>query len=260
MELKNLLVEREEGIVVVTVNRPAALNALNRETVREIHAVAEELDADPQTRVVIFTGAGEKSFVAGADIKDVKDLSPVGGLDLVTGGHRALERLTRMTKPVIAAVNGFAFGGGCELALACDFIIASDKASFGVPEAKIGAFAGWGGVQRLTRRVGTAWAIQMNMTGDPIDAQTALRINLANLVVSADQLMAATKKIAKRIMANAPVAIRLIKALAYEGEGMPVANALAMDAKAAGLIFSTQDQKEGMNAFVEKRKPNFRGE
>lgn len=260
MELKNLLVEKEEGIAVVTVNRPAALNALNRETVQEIHAVVEELDADTNTRVVIFTGAGDKSFVAGADIKDVKDLSPVGGLDLVTGGHRALERMTRMTKPVIAAVNGYAFGGGCELALACDFIIASEKASFGVPEAKIGAFAGWGGVQRLARRVGTAWAIQMNMTGDPIDAQTALRINLANLVVPHDQLLAETKKISKRIMANAPVAIRLIKALVHEGEGIPATNALAMDAKAAGLVFATQDQKEGMNAFVEKRKPNFKGE
>lgn len=260
MELKNLLVEKEEGIAVVTVNRPAALNALNRETVQEIHAVVEELDADTTTRVVIFTGAGDKSFVAGADIKDVKDLSPVGGLDLVTGGHRALERMTRMTKPVIAAVNGYAFGGGCELALACDFIIASEKASFGVPEAKIGAFAGWGGVQRLARRVGTAWAIQMNMTGDPIDAQTALRINLANLVVPHDQLLAETKKISKRIMANAPVAIRLIKALVHEGEGIPATNALAMDAKAAGLVFATQDQKEGMNAFVEKRKPNFKGE
>jgi enoyl-CoA hydratase len=260
MELKNLLVEKEEGIAVVTINRPAALNALNRETVQEIYAVVEELDADTNTRVVIFTGAGDKSFVAGADIKDVKDLSPVGGLDLVTGGHRALERMTRMTKPVIAAVNGYAFGGGCELALACDFIIASEKASFGVPEAKIGAFAGWGGVQRLARRVGTAWAIQMNMTGDPIDAQTALRINLANLVVPHDQLLAETKKISRRIMANAPVAIRLIKALVHEGEGIPATNALAMDAKAAGLIFATQDQKEGMNAFVEKRKPNFKGE
>lgn len=259
MDLKNLKVEVEDGIAVVTVNRPESLNALNRETTREIGQAAQALEQDSSVKVLIFTGAGEKSFVAGADIKDIKGLTSLGGLDLVTSGHRILEQLNRMTKPVIAAVNGYAFGGGCELALACDFIIASEKASFGVPEAKIGVFAGWGGVQRLARRVGSAWALQMNMTGDPIDAQTALRINLVNLVVPHDQLMAEAKKIARRIMATAPVAIQLIKSLVYEGEGMPVTNALAMDAKAAAVAFSTDDRQEGMNAFVEKRKPNFQG-
>ncbi|MBI2875980.1 MAG: enoyl-CoA hydratase/isomerase family protein [Candidatus Tectomicrobia bacterium] len=259
MELKNLKLEVEDGIAVVTVNRPESLNPLNRETMGEIQQVAQALEEDGSVKAVIFTGAGDKSFVAGADIKDVKDLTALGGLDLVTMGHRTFEQLNRMTKPVIAAVNGYCFGGGLELAMGCDFIIASERASFGVPEAKIGVFAGWGGVQRLARRVGTAWAIQMNMTGDPIDAQTALRINLANLVVPHDQLLAETKKIARRIMANAPVAIRLIKSLVYAGEGMPVANALVMDVHAAGVAFSTADQREGMNAFVEKRKPNFQG-
>ena len=259
MAHKNLIVSREEGIAIITINRPEALNALNRETLKELREVATELEGDDAIKALIITGAGDKSFVSGADIKDVKDLDPLGGLDLVTGGQKTFAMLNNLSKPVIAAVNGYCMGGGLELALGCDFIIASEKARFGVPEAKIGVFAGWGGVQRLAKRVGTAWAKQMNMTGEPIDAQTALRINLANQVVPADKLIEETKKIARSIMSCAPLAVRMIKTLVNEGADIPIDKALALDAKAAGVLFSSQDQKEGMNAFVEKRKPQFKG-
>lgn len=259
MAYKNLIVTREDGIAIITINRPEALNALNRETLKELREAATELETDDAVKTLIITGAGEKSFVSGADIKDVKDLDALSGLDLVTSGQQTFAFLGNLSKPVIAAVNGYCFGGGLELALGCDFIIASEKARFGVPEAKIGVFAGWGGIQRLSKRVGTAWAKQMNMTGEPIDAQTALRINLTNQVVPADKLMEETKKIAKNIMACAPLAVRMIKTLVNEGADIPIDKALALDAKAAGVLFSTQDQKEGMNAFVEKRKPQFKG-
>jgi len=259
MGFKNLLVTKEDGIAIITVNRPEALNALNRETIKELREAALELEEDNSVKVLIITGAGDKSFVSGADIKDVKDLDPLGGLELVTNGQKAFALLENLSKPVIAAVNGYCLGGGLELALGCDFIIASEKARFGVPEAKIGVFAGWGGIQRLAKRVGTAWAKQLNMTGEPIDAQTALRINLANQVVPADKLLDETKKIAQSIMSNGPLAVKMIKTLVNEGADIPIDKALALDAKAAGVLFSTQDQKEGMNAFVEKRKPNFQG-
>lgn len=259
MAYKNLIVTREDGIAIITINRPEALNALNRETLKELREVATELETDDAVKILIITGAGEKSFVSGADIKDVKDLDALSGLDLVTRGQQTFAFLGNLSKPVIAAVNGYCFGGGLELALGCDFMIASEKARFGVPEAKIGVFAGWGGIQRLSKRVGTAWAKQMNMTGEPIDAQTALRINLTNQVVPADKLMEETKKIAKSIMNCAPLAVRMIKTLVNEGADIPIDKALALDAKAAGVLFSTQDQKEGMNAFVEKRKPQFKG-
>jgi enoyl-CoA hydratase len=259
MAFKNLLVSKEDGIAIITVNRPEALNALNRETIKELREAALELEEDNSVKVLIITGAGDKSFVSGADIKDVKDLDPLGGLELVTNGQKAFALLENLSKPVIAAVNGYCLGGGLELALGCDFIIASEKARFGVPEAKIGVFAGWGGIQRLAKRVGTAWAKQLNMTGEPIDAQTALRINLANQVVPADKLLDETKKIAQSIMSNGPLAVKMIKTLVNEGADIPIDKALALDAKAAGVLFSTQDQKEGMNAFVEKRRPKFQG-
>jgi len=259
MGYKNLLLSKEDGIAIITINRPEALNALNRETIRELRQVATELEEDEEVKVLIITGAGDKSFVSGADIKDVKDLDALGGLELVTSGQKVFSMLENLSKPVIAAVNGYCLGGGLELALGCDFIIASERARFGVPEAKIGVFAGWGGIQRLSKRVGTAWAKQLNMTGEPIDAQTALRINLVNQVVPHEQLLEETKKIARTIMANGPLAVRMIKTLVNEGADIPIEKALALDAKAAGVLFSTEDQKEGMNAFVEKRKPNFRG-
>jgi enoyl-CoA hydratase len=259
MAYKNLTVSKEDGIAIITINRPEALNALNRETLKELRELATGLENDDTVKVLIITGAGDKSFVSGADIKDVKDLDALSGVDLVTGGQKTFAMLENLSKPVIAAVNGYCLGGGLELALGCDFIIASEKARFGVPEAKIGVFAGWGGIQRLSKRVGTAWAKMMNMTGNPIDAQTALRINLANQVVPADKLLEETKKIAKNIMGCAPLAVKMIKTLINEGADIPIDKALGLDAKAAGVLFSTQDQKEGMNAFVEKRKPQFKG-
>ncbi len=255
----NVLLDKRNHIAVLTINRPKALNALNKDTLLEIDAVIKEISADPEVEVLIITGAGDKSFVAGADIAFMQNLSAMEGREFGAIGQKVFRTIEFMEKPVIAAVNGFALGGGCELAMCCDFRIASTSAKFGQPEVGLGITPGFGGTQRLPRLVGAGMAKQMLYTADVIDANEALRIGLVNQVVAPEELMNTVKKIAKKIASKGPVAVKLSKAAANEGMQTDIDRAMAIEADAFGLCFATQDQKEGMTAFLEKRKANFVG-
>lgn len=254
-----LLRERDGGTVVLTMNRPEKLNALNEALVRALHDAVVELDADMSVRVVVLTGAGEKAFVAGADIAAMSEMSTTAAKAFADLGHAVGERLERAHFPVIAAVNGFALGGGCELALACDFVYASDKAKFGQPEVNLGVIPGFGGTQRLTRRVGIGRARELVYTGDTLDANEALRIGLVNAVVPAGELLAKVLDVAKKIEAKGPLAIAQAKRLVYRGEDVPLAVANELEAQAFSALFGSLDQREGMKAFLEKRKATFTG-
>jgi len=254
-----LLRERDGGTVVLTMNRPEKLNALNEALVRALHDAVVELDADMSIRVVVLTGAGEKSFVAGADIAGMSEMSTTAAKAFADLGHAVGERLERAHFPVIAAVNGFALGGGCELALACDFVYASEKAKFGQPEVNLGIIPGFGGTQRLARRVGIGRARELVYTGDTLDANEALRIGLVNAVVPAGELLAKVRDVAKKIEGKAPLAIAQAKRLVYRGEDVPLVVANELEAQAFSALFGSLDQREGMKAFVEKRKATFTG-
>jgi enoyl-CoA hydratase len=258
MEFRNLLLKKEEGMAILSLNRPEALNALNAEVAEEIRRAAFEVEKDDEVRAVIVTGEG-RAFCAGADIKEVKELTPMGIREWARSLFKAIEILGGISKPVIAAVNGLTLGGGCELALGCDFIIASDKAQFGVPEIKIGVLPGAGGMSRLARAVGIRKAKEMVFTGDPIDAQTALKIGLVNKVCEADKLMEEVKNIARAISSRPPISVELAKATLDETKDSPLVDAVVRDIETVALTFSTSDLREGMAAFVEKRKPAFKG-
>lgn len=258
MAYENVLLEKEERIAILSINRPKAMNALNNETLLEIKRAIEEIKADPSVDVVIITGAG-KAFVAGADISFMQNLTAIEGRAFGALGQEVFRMIEAIEKPVIAAVNGFALGGGCELAMCCDFRIASTSAKFGQPEVGLGITPGFGGTQRLPRLVGTGMAKQMLYTADIIDAVEALRIGLVNSVVNPEELMEFVKKIAKRIASKAPVAVRLCKVAAGEGMQVDIDRSMTIEADVFGLCFATTDQKEGMTAFVEKRKPQFTG-
>jgi enoyl-CoA hydratase len=258
MAYENVLLEKEDNIAILSINRPKALNALNNETLLEINSAADEIKADDSIDVVIITGAG-KAFVAGADISFMQNLTAMEGRAFGALGQAVFRKIEAMEKPVIAAVNGFALGGGCELAMCCDFRIASTSAKFGQPEVGLGITPGFGGTQRLPRLVGAGMAKQMLYTADIIDAAEALRIGLVNSVVEPEELMEFVKKTAKRIASKAPVAVRLCKAAATEGMQVDIDRSMTIEADAFGLCFATTDQKEGMTAFVEKRKAQFTG-
>ena len=259
MEYKNIIVTKEDGgLAIVTLNRPESLNALNAETADNIRKAAGILRDDDEVRVIIITGQG-KAFAAGADIKELKDAAPVEAREWVRNLFDSFEALGRMPKPVIAAVNGMALGGGCELALACDFIIASDKAKFGVPEIKIGVFPGAGGMYRLAKAVGMRMAKELVFSGDPIDAKTAQHIGLVNRVIPADNFMDEVKALARNIAEKSAIALKYAKQALNEGEGSADPDGVYRDIESLGLVFSTYDQKEGMAAFVEKRSPRFIG-
>jgi len=260
MEYKNLIVEVKDGIGILKINRPKALNALNTETVIEIKHAANELNTNKDIRVVILTGEGDKAFVAGADILEMKDMNALEGMAFSQRGHEAFSVLENMGKPVIAAVNGFALGGGFELALACDFIYASDKARVGFPETTLGIHPGFGGTQRTAKIAGLAKAKELIFTGKMITAQEAYEMGLINKVVPHDQLMNEVMAIAEKIKANGPVAIRFAKECINKSLSLDNKEGLMLEAKDFGLCFATKDQKEGMTAFVDKRKPTYTGE
>jgi len=256
-EYQNLLLEKENGIGIITLNRPKALNALNAATIYEMDQLLGTIAKDDSIKVVIVTGSGEKAFVAGADITEMKSMSAIEGRNWGKLAQDVFNKLENLPQPVIAAVNGFALGGGCELAMACDIRIASEKAKFGQPEVSLGIIPGFGGTQRLSRLVGKGRAKEILFTGDMLDANEACRIGLVNKVVAAGELITAAKVMAEKIMSRGPVAVQMCKAAVNEGLDMDLQSGIAYEAEVFGLCFATADQKEGMAAFVEKRKANF---
>jgi enoyl-CoA hydratase len=256
---ENILFEKDNAIGFVTINRPKVLNALNAATINELDRLLDEIAKDDSIGVVIVTGSGEKAFVAGADIAEMATKSAIEGRKWGKLAQAVFNKLENLPQPVIAAVNGYALGGGCELAMACDIRIASEKANFGQPEVTLGVIPGFAGTQRLPRLVGKGRAKEMLFTGGMIDAAEAHRIGLANKVVAPEELIAAARGMAEKIMSRGPVAVQLCKAAVNEGLDMDLESGMAYEAEVFGLCFATADQKEGMSAFMEKRKAAFVG-
>jgi enoyl-CoA hydratase len=256
---ENLLYEKKDAIAFITVNRPAVRNALNSQTVRELSAAFDQAKNDADVRVAILTGSGEKAFVAGADINELATQTPVAGKQYALDGQAVFDSIENLGKPVIAAVNGFALGGGCELAMACTFRIASDNAVLGQPEVKLGIIPGYGGSQRLPRLVGKGRAMQILLTGEMVSAADALRIGLVNQVVPLPELMKTAEDIAKKVIANAPLAVKFVLEAVNRGVEMTQAEGQFLEATLFGLCCATEDMKEGTRAFLEKRPANFKG-
>ena len=257
--LGSLQIDRDGAVAVVTVNRPKVLNALNTQTMDELRRTILALRHDDSVRAVILTGAGEKSFVAGADINELAVQTPAGGREHALRGQHVLDLIENMGKPVIAAVNGFALGGGCELAMACTLRIASEHARFGQPEINLGIIPGYAGTQRLARLVGAGRALEILLTGEQISAQEAHRLGLVNRVVPAGELMNEARKLAATLAAKAPIAVRYIIDAVNKGARMTLPEAQVFEATLFGLVASTDDMHEGTRAFLEKRKPEFKG-
>jgi enoyl-CoA hydratase len=259
MAYENLLIDRDGAVLVVTIHRPAVLNALNAATLSELRQVVEEAAADAAVRVLVLTGSGERSFVAGADINELAQQTPVSGREHARHGQALFTRIERLGKPVIAAVNGFALGGGCELAMACTMRLAADSAKFGQPEINLGLIPGYAGSQRLPRLVGRGRALELMLLGTPIAADEAWRIGLVNRVVPAAKLMEEARGLAQSLAAKAPIAVRYILEAVAGGLEMPFADAEDYEATLFGLVSTTEDMREGTRAFLEKRKPTFTG-
>jgi len=253
---KNLIYEVKEGIAYVTINRPSSLNALNNEVLDELLAAFTKINNDPEAKAVILTGEG-KAFVAGADISEMVKLSTLEGRAMMLKGQNLMNFIENMPKPVIAVVNGYALGGGCELAMACDIRIASENAKFGQPEVNLGIIPGFGGTQRLPRLVGKGMGKYLIMTGEMIDAQEAYRIGLVEKVVPAEELMGAAEKVAKIIMSKAPIAIRAALTAINTGIGLDLQSGVAFEGEALVAPFGSEDRIEGMTAFLEKRPAKF---
>ncbi|TFG51089.1 MAG: enoyl-CoA hydratase [Gemmatimonadales bacterium] len=251
--------ETKEGIATLTINRPDKLNALNDAVIEELSEAVATIETDDTIRGVLVTGAGPKAFVAGADIAELATQGPLSGKERSLAGQAVFRRLERCGKPVIAAVNGFALGGGCELAMACHFRLASENAKFGQPEVKLGIGPGYGGTVRLPRLVGKGRALELLLTGDMIDAHEAYRIGLVNRVVAADELIPEAEKLLRRILANGPIAVRLCLEAVETGLDLSVDESSLLEANHFGLIASTEDMREGMAAFLEKRSAAFKG-
>jgi enoyl-CoA hydratase len=258
-EYSNLTLEVQDRIAVLSVNRPEKLNALNEQTIRELGQAFEEITGRDDVGGVILTGVGEKAFVAGADIAELSRMGPVDGIEVSRLGQQVFRRIELSRKPVIAAVNGFALGGGCELALACHLRIASDNAQFGLPEVKLGIIPGYGGTLRLPRIVGKGRALELMLTAQFIKADEAYRIGLANRVVPQAELMDTARKMLSTIIANGPIAVGLAIECATRGMEMSVDDGLALESNLFGLLAATTDMREGMQAFLEKRKAEFTG-
>jgi enoyl-CoA hydratase len=257
--LENVKTENRDGVLVVTIDRPKVLNALNAQTVREIGRVFDEARDDASVRAVVLTGGGEKAFVAGADINELAKMDPISGKRTSEIGQDVLLKIERFPKIVIAAVNGFALGGGCEIALACHIRIASEKAQLGLPEVTLGIIPGYGGTQRLARLVGKGKALEIICTADRVPAAEAEKIGLVNKVVPPDQLMSTAEEMARKIASRGPVAVRCAIEAVMNGSEMPFEEGQFLEATLFGLLCSTEDMKEGMNAFLEKRAANFKG-
>ena len=258
MTLETLLLERDGAVAVVTINRPKVLNDLKTQTVNELQQVMRQLQQDAGVRAIVLTGAGEKSFVAGADINELAVLSPAQGQQHARRGQAVFDEIEHLGKPVIAAVNGFALGGGCELAMACTMRVASESARFGQPEINLGIIPGYAGSQRLPRLVGKGIALEILLSGDMIPAARAFEIGLVNNVVPAADLIGESRKLAHSLAAKAPLATRYIIEAVNHGMNMPLAEAQCLEASLFGLVASTEDMKEGTTAFLEKRKPEWK--
>lgn len=258
-EYSNLTLEVQDRIAVLSVNRPDKLNALNEQTIRELGDAFGEITGRADVGGVILTGVGEKAFVAGADIAELARMGPVDGIEVSRLGQQVFRRIELSRKPVIAAVNGFALGGGCELALACHLRIASENAQFGLPEVKLGIIPGYGGTLRLPRIVGKGRALELMLTAQFIKADEAYRIGLANKVVPQAELMDTARKTMSTILANGPIAVGLAIECATRGMEMSVDDGLALESNLFGLLAATGDMREGMQAFLEKRKAEFTG-
>ena len=248
--------EVNEGLAIVTIDRPEALNALNNALLQELKDMFTELRDDEEVRAIILTGAG-KAFVAGADIAAMNAMTPIEGREMMILGHSLMDLIEDMEKPVIAAVNGFALGGGCELSMACDIRIASEKAKFGQPETGLGIIPGFGGTQRLPRLVGKSMAKYLLFTSDVIDAERAEQIGLVEKVVPVGALMEEAEKVARRIMANGPIAVGLVKKAVNKGYDLPLREATSLEIELETVAFSTEDKTEGMTAFQEKRDKHY---
>ncbi|HUG27135.1 MAG TPA: enoyl-CoA hydratase-related protein [Gemmatimonadales bacterium] len=259
MTYSTLLYSVDARIATVTVNRPDKLNALNAKVIRELGAVATRIAQDPEVRGVILTGAGEKAFVAGADIAELSELAPAAARATAEEGQQAFERLEQGRKPVVAAINGFALGGGLELAMACHIRIAAEHAKFGQPEVKLGLCPGYGGTVRLPRLVGRGRAVELLLSGGMIDAAEAYRIGLVNQVVPQAELLSTTRGLLETILANAPLALAACLESVHTGLDLAQADALSHEAEQFGALFGTADMQEGTAAFLARRKADFRG-
>lgn len=259
MKFDNIYIEEEKGIATITIDRPKKLNALNKQTIHELHVALKELDQDPQTQVIVLTGSGQKAFVAGADIAEFSDFQEAQGAALAAQGQEKLfTYIEQLSTPVIAAINGFALGGGLELAMSCHFRVASDNAKMGLPEVSLGVIPGYGGTQRLPQLIGKGRALELIVTAGMINAQKALEYGLVNYVVPQEDLVPLCHKLAQKVKNNSPMAIaQAIKAVnaGYNSQE----NGFAKEIEAFGYCFGTQDFKEGTQAFLEKRKAQFKG-
>jgi enoyl-CoA hydratase len=259
MAYENLLFEVEDGVGLLTFNRPAVLNAVNAKTIAELGEVLTRVETDPSVRALVLTGAGEKAFVAGADIAAMTAMPPVEARRFAELAHATLARLEALPIVTIAAVNGFALGGGCEIAMACDLVYAGEKARFGQPEVNLGLIPGWGGTQRLTRRVGIGRALEMNLTGDMVDAAKARDIGLVLEVLPQADLLAFAKSQAKKIAGKGPIATAMAKRCVRQGADADLRVGCELERQAFAALFGTEDMREGTKAFLEKRPAKFTG-
>ncbi len=259
MPLNNIEKSVEGGVATITINRPTALNALNYDTLKEMLDCFREIGKSKEIHAVIITGSGKKAFVAGADISFMAELEPLKAREFARLGHEVMNVIENLPQPVIAAINGFALGGGCEMALACDIRLASENAKFGQPEVNLGVLPGFGGTQRLPRLVGKGHANELLFSGKMINAEEACRIGLVNRVIAQDKLLEECISLADMIVAKAPVAVRLCKEAVNNGMEMDLARGCTHEADLFGICFASEDQQEGMKAFLEKRAPQFKG-